>query len=176
MLFRSDAHVVAVPDADHVADPEALAHAVVHDPRRLMRRAGPGDLEALLPLVRGYCEADAHVYDEEKVRRAMAPLLEDDSLGQVWLLGDAEPIGYCVVTWGHSIESGGREALLDEFFVRDGGQGTGGAAMPAILAAAREAGAVRMFLETETANERARTFYARHGFAVEDSVWMSIDL
>ena len=57
-----------------------------------MRRAGPGDLEALLPLVRGYCEADAHVYDEEKVRRAMAPLLEDDSLGQVWLLGDAEPI------------------------------------------------------------------------------------
>ena len=70
----------------------------------------------------------------------------------------------------------GREALLDEFFVRDGGQGTGSAAMPAILAAARAAGATRMFLETETANERARAFYARHGFAVEDSIWMSIDL
>ena len=141
-----------------------------------MRRAGPGDLEALLPLVRGYCEADDHVYDEASVRRAMAPLLEDDSLGQVWLLGDGEPSGYAVVTWGHSIESGGREALLDEFYVRDGGKGVGGEAMPALLEAARAAGAVRMFLETETANERARTFYARHGFAVEDSVWMSIDL
>jgi ribosomal protein S18 acetylase RimI-like enzyme len=30
-----------------------------------------------------------------------------------------------------------------------------------------------MFLETEAHNERVRGFYARHGFAAEDSVWMS---
>lgn len=141
-----------------------------------MRRATPADLEALLPLARGYCEADAHVFDEERVRRGFVPLLEDDALGQVWLIGEAEPVGYAVVTWGHSIEAGGREALLDEFYVRDGGKGLGGAAMPAILAAARDAGAVRIYLETETANGRARGFYAQHGFVVEDSVWMCRDL
>jgi hypothetical protein len=30
-----------------------------------------------------------------------------------------------------------------------------------------------MFLKTESHNERVRGFYARHGFAVDPSVWMS---
>jgi hypothetical protein len=41
---------------------------------------------------------------------------------------------------------------------------------------AADAGAARMFLETEAPNRRVRGFYARLGFTVEDSVWMSTDL
>ena len=63
--------------------------------------------------------------------------------------------------------------LLDEIYVRDRGQGQGGAVLEEVLDACRQRGLGRMFLETETPNDRARRFYLRHGFAVDDSIWMS---
>lgn len=141
-----------------------------------IRRATRDDVPALLAFIEAYCEADNHDYDEDSALAALGPLLADDSVGQVWMLGGEPPLGYAVVTWGHSIESGGREALLDEIFISEPGGGLGAAAMPEILAAAKTAGARRIFLETESSNERARAFYGRHGFVVEDSVWMSRDL
>ena len=142
-------------------------------------RASPDDLPVLLPLVAGFCELDHHPYDEARVARALGPLLADDAFGQVWLVGDgagAPPIGYAVVTWGYSVESGGREALLDEIFVRDRSRGLGSEALRELLAVCRAQGVRRMFLETEAHNTRVRRFYARHGFTVEDSIWMSADL
>ncbi|WP_432824496.1 N-acetyltransferase family protein [Dactylosporangium sp. CA-092794] len=138
-------------------------------------RATAGDLAALLPLVREFCAVDRHEFDEERVTRALRPLLAGDAHGQVWLVGGAAsgPVGYAVVTWGWSLESGGREALLDEIYVRDRGNGLGGALLRRTISAATEAGAAAMFLETEAHNDRVRTFYARHGFEAEDSVWMS---
>ena len=53
------------------------------------------------------------------------------------------------------------------------GGGTGTALIEHLLADARARGLVRVFLETESANERVRAFYGRHGFVVDDSVWMS---
>ena len=88
----------------------------------------------------------------------------------------AVPDGYGVITWGYSLESGGREALLDELYVRHRGAGVGTAALPAMIEAARAAGASRVFLETEAHNTRVRTFYAHLGFQTEESVWMCKDL
>lgn len=140
-----------------------------------LHRAGAGDLAALLALVREFCAADRHDYDDERVRRALGPLLAGDEHGQVWLAspGGGAPCGYAVVTWGWSLESGGREALLDEIYVRKRGGGLGGELLTHAVRAAAAAGASTMFLETEAHNERVRGFYARHGFAAEDSVWMS---
>ncbi|WP_433062229.1 GNAT family N-acetyltransferase [Dactylosporangium sp. CS-033363] len=134
-------------------------------------RAGPEDLGPLLALVAEFCAVDGHDFDEPRVTRALGPLLRDDEHGQVWLAGpDA---GYAVVTWGWSLESGGREALLDEIFVRERGRGLGARLLQTATAAAAAVGAAVMFLETEAPNARVREFYARHGFAAQDSVWMS---
>ena len=128
-----------------------------------------------MPLMQEFYEIDGHTFYEVTVRSALGPLLRDDSLGQVWLIGDDDS-GYAVVTWGYSLESGGRDALLDEFYVRRRNEGWGGAALEAILAAADAAGASRLFLETEAPNDAVRRFYRRHGFAPEPSVWMRRDL
>lgn len=139
-----------------------------------VRRAVTTDLEAVLTLVSAFCVADQHEFDETRVRRALVPLLHDDEHGQVWVLDTGHALaGYAVVTWGWSLESGGRESLLDEIFVSDQGSGLGALLMKAVLAGARSAGAQTMFLETETHNERVRRFYDRHGFTADDSVWMS---
>lgn len=142
-----------------------------------IRRAGGADLAALLPLIREFCEADGHPYAEGRVVRGLAPLLDDDALGQVWLAEEpGGALGYAVVTWGWSLESGGREALLDEIFVRRRGDGVGGRLLREVMAGASAAGCSSAFLETEAPNDRARAFYARHGFAREDSVWMHAEL
>lgn len=140
-----------------------------------LRRAGPGDLETLIALVDEYCAEDRHPFDEARIRRALEPLLRDDRFGVVWVLGDP-PSGYAVVTWGYSLESGGRDALLDEIYLRERGRGQGTAALQAILAELRARGLPRLFLETEAHNEGARRFYTRSGFTVEPSTWMSLSL
>ena len=144
----------------------------------MLRRARPADLDEHVQLVREFYDVDRHPFDEAHVRGALAPLLEGDRHGVVWLfddqaVGDGPPAGYAVVTWGYSIESGGREGLLDEVFVRQRGRGTGERALAAMVEACRAAGVRRLFLETEARNLDARRFYARNGFDADDSVWMS---
>ena len=138
----------------------------------MTRRAGPEDLAHLLDLCREFCAVDGHAFDEPTYRSALLPLLTDDDHGFV-LVGDG---AYAVVTWGWSLESRGRDALLDEIYVRERGIGIGSALLGIAVATARSAGARRVFLETERGNEAARRFYAGAGFVTEDSVWMSLDL
>ncbi|HEX2075010.1 MAG TPA: GNAT family N-acetyltransferase [Geodermatophilus sp.] len=156
----------------------------------LIRRAGVGDAALLLTLIREFYEVDRHPYDEHRVVRALGPLLVDDSVGQVWLITDPPDQGagvtgsapdgavtvvegYAVLTWSWSLESGGRDCLLDEFYVRTRGRGLGGRALDELLHVARNAGAAAMFLETEAHNCAARRLYRRHGFRRQDSVWMA---
>ena len=84
--------------------------------------------------------------------------------------------GYAVVTWSYSLESGGHDCILDEIYVERRSSGTGSRLLAAAMEGAVEAGARAVFLETEAHNQRVRSFYVRHGFRVEDSVWMSRSL
>lgn len=130
-------------------------------------------------LVARFYEIDRHPYDPGVVSRALEPLLCDDTHGQLWLVctgPSAAPLGYAVITWGWSLESGGREALLDEIYVDQRGDGAGRVLLAHAMAAASGAGATRMFLETEAHNSRVRGFYSLMGFTTEDSVWMCADL
>ena len=138
-----------------------------------IRRATSADLDQLLPLVRAFYVIDHHEFDESVVRSALIPLLSDDAFGQVWVTDDGELGGYVVVTWGYSLESGGRECLVDEIYVERRSNGAGARLLEAALEGAKAAGARAVFLETEAHNERVRSFYSRCGFEIEDSVWMS---
>ncbi len=104
----------------------------------------------------------------------MIPLLESDDHGVVYLTDNNQ--GYLVVTWGYSLESGGPEALIDEIYLRRRGQGIGGRVMAALFQEMAARGVVKIFLETETHNARARRFYTRQGFVADDSIWMSRDI
>jgi GNAT superfamily N-acetyltransferase len=145
-----------------------------------IRRAAAADRAQLIPLIREFYAVDRHPFDLDRVTTALEPLLADDACGQVWLIeedpGGFGPVGYGLLTWGYSLESGGRDVLVDELYVRERGRGTGARALAQMLERAAAAGARRAFLETESHNERVRYFYGRLGFEVDDSVWMSRDL
>ncbi len=60
-------------------------------------------------------------FEESMARNALEQLLQDDSLGYVWLIYCGEKaIGYLVLTFGYSLEFGGRDALIDELYIREG--------------------------------------------------------
>jgi len=120
---------------------------------------------------RQFCDLDRHPFDDERARRAFEPLVADDTHGVVWITD--RPEGYAVITWGWSIEAGGFEAVLDEIFVGERGRGNGSALLDHLLADAERRGIARVFLETEVHNDTVRRLYERHGFAVDDSIWMS---
>jgi GNAT superfamily N-acetyltransferase len=139
----------------------------------VLRRATSEDLDALIPLVEAFYAVDHHCYDENRVVSALQPLLAGDTFGQIWVVElKSALVGYAIVTWGYSLESGGRECLVDEIFIAEQSQGLGGILLETALKGARVSGASAVFLETETHNARVRAFYSRHGFAVEESVWM----
>lgn len=68
------------------------------------------------------------------------------------------------------------DAIVDEIFVEHRNQGAGGRLLRHALTSAAQAGAARVYLETEAHNERVRRFYSRNGFTQDDSIWMSTDL
>jgi GNAT superfamily N-acetyltransferase len=138
-----------------------------------IRRAVPSDLDTLVDLHRAFCDVDGHPFDMQRARAAFGPLLDDDTYGAVWIVDT--PRAYAVVTWGWSIEAGGAEAVLDELFAAQRGEGVGSALVRRVLADGRRRGLARIFLETEAHNERVRGFYERHGFGVDDSIWLSHD-
>ncbi|MEY2975824.1 MAG: hypothetical protein RIR49_2244 [Actinomycetota bacterium] len=139
-----------------------------------IRRATPADLEDLVVLTGEYCLADGHPVDPDLARRGFAPLLDDDSRGTVFIAHDTTTtLGYAVVCWSWSIEIGGFEVVLDEIYTRPKGTGLGSHLIAALEDDCRTRGVLRIFLETERPNHRARELYARHGYTEDDSIWMS---
>jgi len=109
---------------------------------------------------------------------ALVPILENPGIGEIWVDEDASLLGYLVMSWGWGIESGGKEALIDEIYVATAVRGRGIASelMAAALKSARAQQAKTVFLETERSNPRSRGLYEKFHFKVEDSIWMRLEL
>ena len=128
------------------------------------------------PRVAGRLVAAARRFHGESGRavgpaQAMAvhALCSDPSLGRAWLLTDGRgrDVGYALVCWLHSIDHGGRLAVLDDLWVEPGqrGRGLGTRLLRAALADVAGAGARAVLVEADPADARAVAFYRRLGFA-----------
>lgn len=140
------------------------------------RVAQPSDIEILLPLLRDFYEYDHHHFDEGVVRTALAEFLNDDSLGQAWLILTGDIIvGYTVLTFGYSLDYGGRDAFVDEIFIRENqrGRGIGRQTFAFMETWGRNHGLKAIHLEVERANHQARAIYQALGFEEQDQYLMT---
>ena len=130
------------------------------------RRAAAEDLPALLDLQQRFYEGEGYPYDREKMERGRRELIADRSLGRLFVTDGA----YLVVTFGFSLEFGGRDAFVDELYVADDsrGRGLGTAALQLAEEACREAGIHALHLEVEHVNARARALYERSGYKAHE--------
>jgi ribosomal protein S18 acetylase RimI-like enzyme len=140
--------------------------------------AGPDERAALEALVRAwYAEGDLR-FDAERQGKALDALTAGDPLGLAWLVRHAgATVGYVVVALGFSLESGGRDALIDELYIVPAarGRGLGGEVLALIEREAHGRGLKRLYLEVAHGN-RAVELYRRAGFVDHRRYLMSKDL
>lgn len=140
------------------------------------RLAGASDADTLLQFMQEYYAFDGHGFDREKARAALTKLLGDASLGCAWLILDgAAPVGYVVLCYGYSLEWLGRDAFVDEFYLRNEyrGRGWGRAAMAFVEEEARSAGIRTLHLEVVRRNDLALQVYRKLGFKEHESTLLS---
>ncbi|SMX41858.1 GNAT family N-acetyltransferase [Actibacterium lipolyticum] len=133
----------------------------------ILNLAGPDDINRVLPMIASY-HAHAGIQTTEQQRRdALTALYGEDIQAAIWLIGPARaPVGYIAVSFGFSIELGGRDAFIDEFFIRDAvrGRGMGSQALHLILPMLKQMGIKAVHMEVDHQNTAAAKLYERAGF------------
>jgi len=129
--------------------------------------AQPDDIEKLLPLVAAYHAFEGIEQSDDARRTALAPLLNGTPHGVAYLVGPRKaPVGYIVVSFGYSVELGGLDGFIDEFFIREKvrGRGMGTDVLLTLLPALESHGLKALHLEVNRDNDSARRLYTRAGF------------
>jgi len=99
--------------------------------------------------------------------KAIRDLIANPALGALFVVEMSDRIeAYLVVTFGYSLEFGGRDAFVDELYVAPSARkkGLGTAALDTAEQACRAAGIRALHLEVERINLRAKSLYDRRGF------------
>ena len=140
------------------------------------RVAEASDAELLLDFMQAYYAFDGHGYDREKARAALIALLQNPDFGCAWLILDGDsPVGYVVLCFGYSLEWLGRDAFVDEFYLRKDyrGRGWGRKTMTFLEEAARGLGVRTLHLEVMEGNNAALHLYEAIGFHKHRSAFLS---
>lgn len=125
------------------------------------------DIDILLGFMQDFYAHEQIAFDVRIARSALIGIIWDESLGRVWVIRvEGEAVGYAVVTLGYSLEFHGRNAILDELFLREAyrGMGIGKAALAFVEAACSALGANALHLVVERTNIRAQATYQQAGF------------
>jgi ribosomal protein S18 acetylase RimI-like enzyme len=140
------------------------------------RLAGASDEATLLEMMREFY-ADARMeFTEPRARAALRGVLDDPEHGRAFVIEDADAAaGYLVITFGWSLEFHGRDAFVDELYVREAfrGRGLGRRALEVAAEQCRAAGVRALHLEVERSNTRAQAVYRGAGFVDRDNYLMT---
>ncbi|MBW4609490.1 MAG: GNAT family N-acetyltransferase [Hassallia sp. WJT32-NPBG1] len=143
------------------------------------RVAAIADLTTLLEFVREFHHNENLPFDENIDRDVLTQFLTDESLGKGWLIQqEDDAIGYIILTLGYSLEYRGRDAFIDEFYLRPNyrGQGIGTQTLVFVEDACRVLGVQALHLEVDFENPDAQRLYHRSGYQRHDRFLMTKDL
>ena len=135
------------------------------------RVAAIADLDILLGFMQELYEQDHLEFDQFIAHTALEHLIQDDSLGRVWLIQSGnKAIGYVVLTLGYSLEYQGRDAFLDELYLHSDyrRQGIGTKTLQFVEDTCRSLNVQALHLEVERENVKAQQFYRKVGYEDHD--------
>ena len=139
--------------------------------RAALHLAAEDDTDRILPLISAYHALENITQTDEDRRGAILPLLQGSPHGAIWLIGPRRaPVGYIAISFGWSIEMGGMDGFIDEFFIRETvrGRGVGGEVLTALTRQLSDSGVKALHLEVARGNMSARKFYEKQRFMPRD--------
>jgi len=141
-----------------------------------LRLASESEIATILEFMRAFYAGEGYPLDERAAEAALAELVRTPDLGRVWLIvEDEESVGYIALTFGYSLEFHGRDAFVDELFVRAErrGRGAGTATLRFVIDACPALSVHALHLEVERVNTAAQALYRRFGFHDHDRYLMT---
>lgn len=130
------------------------------------------DLELVLELIRGFHQSEGLELSSSKLTNTVYPLLrKQNELGCIFIIMlKGEAIGYIALCFGYSIEFGGRDAFIDEFFIKKEfrGKKLGKAVLEQCKLIAKQQGANALHIEARSDAEKLQKMYADCGFTTRD--------
>lgn len=137
-----------------------------------LRRAEHNDFEPLQLLVEAYHQFEGiKLHDDKRAEAIRCLLQKDNSFGGIWLIKqEALTLGYIAITLGFSLEMGGKDAFVDEFFLLESYRGHGYGKQVLLLAKeiVTGLGAQALHLEIDKRNSKLKQLYHDAGFKARD--------
>ncbi|AUT03164.1 GNAT family N-acetyltransferase [Nostoc sp. CENA543] len=139
--------------------------------------ADNNDLDTLLQFIQKLYEVDGSIaFNAVVARQALIPLLSDESIGRIWLIQNQNySIGYVILTFSYSLEYGGKDAFIDEFYIDTvyQRQGIGKQTIKFLEEVCISFNVQALHLEVEKENTSAQSFYHQVGFVDHDRYLMT---
>jgi ribosomal protein S18 acetylase RimI-like enzyme len=132
----------------------------------MLRLARPDDVALLVEWMREFYAEQGYPFEPAPHTEAIRGLVADPALGRLWWIEDAgERAGYVALCFGWSLEYQGRDAFVDDLYLRPAfrGRGLGARVMEAVEREARDLGVRALHLEVERGNDPARALYEKRG-------------
>ena len=144
---------------------------VAEGPRQLadgveIRPARVDEIEAMLPLIRAYCEFYETEPDDDGLRRMFETLITEPSQGAVFIAREGDDaVGFATLDWKWSSLKASRLGYLEDLYVHPDARGRGiaDALIAACVERCRERGMGALQWLTAPDNHRAQKVYARTG-------------
>lgn len=142
-----------------------------------IRVGAPDDAEALLPLMRGYCDFYEVQPPDSGLLELARTLAGDPGQGALFVAErDGDLIGFAVMDWKWASTAGARVGHLEDLFVSPEARGSGAAdaLIERCAERCRELGIARLGWMTALDNHRAQQVYERSG--AKRSQWLEYEL
>lgn len=133
-------------------------------------------IDPLLEMMQDYYQYDQIDFNYQGAHRAVTELLSNSNFGNIWLISSDEVIvGYCVLTLGYSLEFQGRDAFIDEIYLKAQyrGQGIGQMAINFLEEECCRLGVRALHLEVAHNNKPAQALYYKASFTMQDRLLMT---
>lgn len=134
------------------------------------------EVEMLIVMIREFYAHEGLMFDESITKRALLGLIADKSLGRIFMIFSENKLaGYAVLTFGYSLEFHGRDAFVDELFLRDEyrNQGIGKRTLQYLVDVCAAEGVKALHLEVDRGNTPAQAVYRKFGFKDHDRYLMT---
>ena len=140
------------------------------------RLATIDQIHHVLEMMAEFNAIDGYSFEEKTSRDNLAEFIGNFDLGRLWLIYHGTAVvGYVVLTFGYSFEYMGRDAFVDELYLKPTfrGRGIGRDTMEFVEKRAFELGVKALHLEVEQGNDPGLKLYQNRDFRVNDRFLMT---